>query len=148
MVVLNSLEIDHILSRVTPAYSGTYSCDELESAPLESICVVNTDKSGSTGKHWCAVLLSKNEVGEFWDSFGFPPSNYHIRWHEHLLNVCGEYRYNAVKLQEDSEQNCSAHVVAYVYYRSLGFTMDQVADVIKSRGVDQLLQDLVQEFSR
>ena len=139
------MEINHILSSLVPAFSGVYAAEQLKLVKNNTLAILNTESSKGEGKHWCGVLISKDQAGEFWDSLGHHLSRYHEHWHNYLLETCGKYKYNNVKLQKDWEKNCSAHVIAYVYYRYKGYSFEEIVNIVKNINLDLFLTELTKK---
>ena len=104
--MMNSQQIDWILRRhVGRQFQGVYSCDDLPERP--TLLIANTQPANRPGDHWIAISVHRNGNGQYFDSYGRPPSktfrdymNRHCRktWsysrkqlQSAVSNVCGQY---------------------------------------------------------
>jgi len=83
---MNTGEIERVLRRVCGKnFDGVFSADTLPEK--QHLLVVNTDASHSPGRHWVCMWL-KNGYGEYFDSFGQPPTtNFERYLNEQTLSV-------------------------------------------------------------
>ena len=79
---MNSQQLDTILryNQYSKKYfKGVYAANQLpfilDSYP--AAFVVNTDPSDLPGTHWVAFYFDMNGKGEFFDSYGKAPGQYH-----------------------------------------------------------------------
>lgn len=148
---MNTAQIDAILSlhpSTRPHYIGTFPKDLSPNCilPRPSFCIVNSDSSNFTGKHWlCFFLPDDNfQTVEFFDSFGREPNNYfYERFIEKNSTVC---LYNPYVLQNLNSFSCGMFVCLFALYRCLGFSMHtfcklfEVNTVQNEKKVKQLFQ--------
>ena len=59
-------------------FQGVYSSDKLPTniSSYPALFIANVDTSNKPGTHWVAFYFTKEREGEFFDSYGLPPSNY------------------------------------------------------------------------
>ena len=103
-------------------FMGTFPIDRIPSPVRFPCCVIaNTDPSSMPGEHWVVLLIKPDGSGEFFDSFGLPPSVYGFhRWFpSHRVTV------NPVMLQK-SEASCGYFCLYYLYHRASGLRMGQI----------------------
>jgi hypothetical protein len=83
------------------------------SKPL--LIISNTDPSWLPGKHWVAFYFPKNDLPEFFDSFGHPPNFYTPDFSSFLkLNSPTEcYIFNQWQLQSSNSNVCGLYCVLY-----------------------------------
>lgn len=88
-------------------FRGVYAEDELPNTQIRPMAIiVNTDPSTESGTHWTAIYIHRNNMGEFFDSYGKPPDNpvqrflndnayngwiYNIRQVQGISTLCGGY---------------------------------------------------------
>jgi len=76
-MAMGSLLIAHLLQQDRlPQFCGVFPSDKLPQQPLAkpSALVVNTDPSSKPGQHWVAFYFDVDNTGDFFDSFGQPPT--------------------------------------------------------------------------
>jgi len=74
---MNTIEIEKLLSATCKYdFQGVYSIDTLPPKPKLLVC--NTDPSTKPGRHWISIYVSEDERGEYFDSFGRPPSKHFV----------------------------------------------------------------------
>jgi hypothetical protein len=81
--------------------------------PLLIVC--NTDPSWLPGKHWIAFYFPKNDLPEFFDSFGHPPNFFTLDFALFLkLNSPnGSYLFNQWQLQSSNSNLCGLYCILY-----------------------------------
>ena len=123
-------DIDRILSRDIMAkrlYRGVYPVDGL---PLEKTIrtpacfIVNTDKASGPGEHWQAVYIGADRKGEFFDSYGLPPTDpLMLRF---LKRHCLYYAHNDRLLQTLTSSYCGYYCIYFVMMKAQGQTLSQL----------------------
>ena len=79
--------------------------------------IVNSDFAAGRGKHWFAILIQSNDVGEFFDSYGNHPSYYGIHIWNFFKKYCKYLIYNNVKLQSNDSYVCGEYCLLYIMMR-------------------------------
>ena len=81
--------------------------------------IANTDSSKEGREHWVAIILLKNQRGEYFDPFGFPPlhSDYLKFLNFHCENG---WTYNSSTIQHPESKSCGHFCVAYLKSRFSG----------------------------
>ena len=126
---MNSNQLRWILSneKVTKhAFCGVFALDEvkyLQNTSFPSAYVFNLDPGYKPGLHWVGVYFDKNGVGEYFDSFGRPPTR-EIR--KFLDSYAEQWKYNGVQIQEMYSTTCGQFVIFYLYQRCSGLTLDLI----------------------
>ena len=77
------------------------------------------DPSYKPGVHWVAVYIDREELSEYFNSFGHPPT----REIKHFL--CS-WNYNHVPVQERYSITCEQFVVFYIYQSCSGLSLKSV----------------------
>ena len=58
-------------------FQGVYSSDKLPTSVSHypALFISNVDTGDKPGSHWVAFYFTKEQEGEFFDSYGAPPAN-------------------------------------------------------------------------
>ncbi|KAK7442440.1 hypothetical protein BaRGS_00040522 [Batillaria attramentaria] len=120
-------EIDRVLRQdvhTNKVFQGVYPRDTL---PLTvhlkkpAAFVVNTDRLTGQGEHWVAIYIDEHGRGEYFDSFGLPPT------YPELINFlnrhCWYHRHNPQVLQSVTSRVCGMYVVYYIMQKARGQTL-------------------------
>ena len=78
---INSTQLAIILKKdkyTRAVFQGVYPSDKLPTrvSSFPALFIANVDTSDKPGSHWVAFYFTKDRKGEFFDSYGLPPSNY------------------------------------------------------------------------
>lgn len=104
--------------------------------PCAYIC--NTDVASGPGKHWVCFFFPRENIGEYYDSYGHAPS-------EEFARFLGfPYRWNGVSVQSDYSTACGQHVIYYIFKRSCEISMDGIVHNFHPRN-RKMNDDLVNE---
>lgn len=101
---------------------GVYPADQLpHRVSLPCAVVVNMDSSNKSGSHWIAIYIDKQGVGEFFCSFGLPPTiSHHLKF---LKNNSRYWMYNSTKLQCFSSSVCGHYCLLYLHDKMCGISL-------------------------
>ena len=110
------LRADSVCRRV---FQGVFSLDTLPTNP--TLLISNTDPSTKPGRHWVAIFVDENARGEYFDSFGEPPSR-HFR--DYMNRHCCEWVFNKRQLQSIISTFCGFYCCMYVMLRSRGVELN------------------------
>ena len=119
-------DIDNCLSSV-PSFVGTFPCNQITPVSVRpAFYVLNTaplnKTSKITGEHWVSVLLKSDGTGEYFDSFGLPPTQPLIA--AFLKRTCPQgYDMGCRVLQDASTRVCGVYCVDYVLSRASGLSL-------------------------
>ena len=76
---MNTRQLERVLSAdkfIKSSFIGVFPCDTLNFKPtFPSSLVVNTDPSWRPGEHWVSLYIDNNNNIEYFDSYGFLPTN-------------------------------------------------------------------------
>ncbi|KAG8239567.1 hypothetical protein J437_LFUL019300 [Ladona fulva] len=103
---MNSLQLRNVLSNgkvFQDITTGVYAADTLP-IHIQRPCVIiaNTDPKNKPGMHWVAFFIDENDMCEYFDSFGEPPTiNHHRSFIKRNSNQCV---YNSVPLQSPTSR--------------------------------------------
>ena len=102
--------------RVKQAFRGVFSNDSLPSSvgPLPAFVIVNTDVSNLPGRHWKALFIDVNFMGEVFDSLATPLSNSVIQF---MNQHARKWNMNRVMVQHPMSTQCGAYVLYFVTQR-------------------------------
>ncbi|KAJ8050089.1 hypothetical protein HOLleu_03153 [Holothuria leucospilota] len=100
---MNANQIAHaLLSDSLPktSFQGVFASDPLRELQPNYPCslVINLDPSHLPGSHWVAVFISKERHGEYFDSYGLPPSTLSAI-NTFMNRACLQHDYNERTLQ-------------------------------------------------
>lgn len=146
---ISNHEIDGAMSD-HPEFQGCYMSDEkFPFKPGRYCFIVNTDKKGGPGIHWCAVNIDYRDGKfpslEYYDPFGQPcPDDIF----EGLSKLPGEYRFkeNLVKNQSVTSQNCGRHCLKFLQDRLNGDSFKEATGFVQqdnSREREKMFKTLV-----
>ena len=134
------------------SFHGVYARDTLPPLTVAGSYAVNTDLEAQVGAHWCAIWRNTELETEtlecevqFWDSLGKAPTDYQIRLsiaeHEPFRVV-----YQDSRTQASSSEVCGEHVCHFIYWRSAGASMTDIANQFTSNL--KLNDDIVRTFKQ
>jgi len=118
---MNNFEIDRILSGNCQLFRGVYSSDTLP-RNVRGLIFCNTDPHDRPGEHW-VVMYVDGERGEFFDSFGRPPTGV---FKEFMNFNCKRWIFNDRQLQSICSRFCGHYCVFYCILRCRGFDMRKI----------------------
>jgi hypothetical protein len=107
-------------------FGGVFACDRLPTdIPQKPYAVVaNTDTSGKPGTHWVCYFLDEDGKLEYFDSYGLPPANEHLRA---FYDNNGEERdHNKKQMQGAASTVCGHWCIAFLSKRGRGDTKAQI----------------------
>ena len=141
-----SHELRECLKLIKTPHSGVYARDRMPvKVQTPSGIIVNTDPHTKPGTHWVAIYINRDRVGEFFDSYGSQPQDQFVTY---LQRQCIQFRYSRRMLQDISSHVCGQYCVLFLYYRSLGVSMDKFLELftddtkINDTVVDRLFNEL------
>lgn len=129
--LLNSVNQDEIMSK---NFLGVFPRDMIPSTIENGSLIANTDSSEEKGTHWVA-MYKENNICDFFDSYGRPP------FKNNLKGV--KYNFNHIKLQSNNSQVCGQFCLYFLYYRSRGVNIMDIAESLKSDG-DYIVKEFVE----
>ena len=92
-------------------FTGVFMRDELNNkkANKNECMILNIDHSKNEGTHWTSLFI-KNNIGYYFDSYGFPPT-------EEVKKYCKNLIYSSsFKIQDYNEIICG-HYSIYILYK-------------------------------
>ena len=96
-------------------FQEAHPSDKLPSSvsSYPALFIANVDTSDKPGSHWIALYFTKDYKGEFFDSYGLPPSNYSRTFTSFLDNNSKSCIFNTVTLQSVNSKVCD-HYCLYL----------------------------------
>ena len=136
---METKEISDILCRdcfTGQYFRGVYACDQVpkQYLPRPSALVVNTDPADKPGQHWVAIYITRDGVGEYFDSYGKGPSVPQIV--QFLQQNTKVVIPNRRLLQGTFSTVCGQYTVFFLLHRCRGLTMDKIITLFSSDTVD------------
>ena len=116
---MNSEEIQRALRRVRD-FDGVFAADALPDEP--HLLVVNTDPASRPGRHWVCICV-ENRRGEYFDSFGRPPTTDFERYMDLHRS---SWIFNRRQLQSVISRFCGHYCIYYCVLRSRGVDMPKI----------------------
>lgn len=117
---MNTAKIERLLAN-QPEFQGVFSQDTLPTTPRVLVC--NTDPSWKPGEHWVAIYVDKNDNGEYFDSFGRPPSKH---FESYMNSNCRRWTFNKKQLQSRISGFCGFYCCLFVVLRCRGLDMTKI----------------------
>ena len=106
--------------------TGVYPSDRLPKLQtLPSCLIANTDPAGKPGKHWVALYVCTDGTGEFFDSYGRPPTPNFAKF---LRKYCNSINHNSVRVQGPLSSSCGQFCIYYLAHRVRGRTMKKIVN--------------------
>ena len=91
-----------------------------------ALFIANVDTSDKAGSHWVAFYFSKDHEGEFFDSYGLPPSNYTVTFTHFLNNNSNQWIFNTITLQSMQSKVCGHYCLYYALFRCRNNSMSTI----------------------
>ena len=92
-------------------------------AVYPSAFVANVDPSNKPGSHWVAFYFTKDQKGEFFDSYGQVPSIYSADFTKFLHNNTKMWTHNKKELQAMNSNVCGQYCLYFILKRCRGNSM-------------------------
>jgi hypothetical protein len=123
---MNTNQINKLFKQYS-CYVGTFACDQLpdkiEKRPFALI--MNTDPITKPGQHWVALFVTKNNVAEYFDSYGFAPLNaelYIFLQSNEIQNLM----FNTKQIQGITSTTCGAYCVTFLKLRCQNISFQEI----------------------
>lgn len=115
-------------------FLGVFAEDMITLSALDYPCclVVNTKPHTHQGEHWIAIFKTEENIGVYFDSFGFPPNGYENI--SKVIDSCDEWIYNVVPLQSTYSTVCGQYCVFFLEHMARGFTLEKIAYLLNDTG--------------
>ena len=122
---MNSEDIERALKHVRD-FDGVFAADELPDKPR--LLVANTDPASRPGRHWVCICV-ENGRGEYFDSFGRPPT---VDFERYMDGHCSSWTFNRRQLQSVISRFCGHYCIYYCLLRSRGVDMSKIVNSLTS----------------
>ena len=128
---MNSIQLTHILRKdkySRGVFQGVYPSDKLPTgvSSYPALFIANVDTSEKPGSHWVAFYFTKDREGEFFDSYGLPPSNYTGTFTRFLNGNSKGWEFNFVTLQSIKSKVCGHYCLYYGLFRCRNISMSTI----------------------
>lgn len=118
---LTTFELEKLINKYSDdatkrAFIGVFPMDKLPRhlPHLPVLFIVNTDSSNLPGKHWKAVYISSNKIGEVFDSLTLPIGIYLLRW---MNTFSKKWTTSKRAIQNPLSATCGAFTLYFVLNR-------------------------------
>ena len=123
---MNSTQLTHILRKdkyTRAVFQGVYPSDKLPTSvsSFPALFTANVDTSEKP-----AFYFTKDQKGEFFDSYGLPPSNFTGPFSSFLNNYSNGRSFNSVTLQIINSKVCGHYCLYYALFRSRNVSMSTI----------------------
>ena len=127
---MESTQIYTILMREIPSFIGVFASDKIPQVinQFPASFVVNTDPSDKPGEHWVAFHVPKEDVLEFFDSYGQHPSKYGF---QDFIRRFSTVIWNAVTIQSPTSNVCGQYCIYFLLKRNSGNSINCIVYHLK-----------------
>ena len=128
---MNSIQLTHILRKdkyPRGVFQGVYPSDQLPTcvSSYPPLFIANVDTSEKPGSQWVAFYFTKDREGEFFDSYGLPPSNYTGTFTRFFNDNSNSWEFNFVTLQSIKSKVCGQYCLYYALFRCRNISMTTI----------------------
>ena len=128
---MNSTQLAIILKKdkyTRAVFQGVYPSDKLPTSvsSFPALFIANVDTSEKPGSHWVAFYFTKDCEGEFFDSYGLPPSNYTGTFSSFLNDNSKGWSFNSVTLQSINSKVCGHYCLYYALFHCRNIDMSTI----------------------
>ena len=115
-------------------FQGVYPSDKLPTSvsSYPALFVANVDTSKKPGSHWVTFYFSKEREGEFFDSYGLPPTSYTGTFTRFLKNNSCSWTFNTLTLQSINSKVCGHYCLYFALFRCRGVSMKTIVNRFSS----------------
>lgn len=136
---MNTIDIQKHLCKIHPSLQfNVYAANRL---PIYShtptYIISNLDPDTKPGSHWIAIHIDDSGVGQYFDSYGRPPTGYHRSF---LKRNSRQWQFNSDRLQNDLTSVCGEYCLLYLYYK---FNGNKMSDFIRIFDTNTLYNDIL-----
>ena len=127
---MNSLQIEGLLKKDSQAkkiFKKVCALDEIEVPSYPSAYVINSDTSDKKGKHWVVVYFDKNRRGEYFDSYGLPPTVLGLEAYMDRFSL--DWIYNRKTIQSLFSNVCGHYWVYFILFRCRNISLHAILSV-------------------
>ena len=107
-----------------------------------SAFIANVDPSSKPGSHWVAFYFTKDQKGEFFDSYGQAPGGYSGNFNTFLELNSKEWSSNQKQLQGLNSSVCGQYCIYYVVKRRRGNNLNSIVQpFVKNKQINDAFVD-------
>ena len=125
-------------------FNGVYSIDNLPQHPGPKLLVANTDTSDDPGQHWMAISVDGCGNGQFFDSFGRPPTG---TFRDYLNKHCRTLTYNKIQLQSAASELCGQYCVVWCVFISRKVALSSLLSSVYTGLNDSIIRSIVERIN-
>lgn len=121
---MNTVQLKNDLeSCILSSHGNVYAADCLPTSKVTLPCsvIINLDSSKQKGSHWVCIHIDVQEKAEYFDSYGFPPTN--PEFVSFMLKNSKIWTYNTCGLQDYFSSVCGNYCIVYLYFKTRHYTM-------------------------
>ena len=137
---MNTKQLHHCLQsdkQTSDCSLGVFPSDKLPPMQNYPSCLIaNIDSSNQPGSHWIAMFVDCDGIGEYFDSYGRPPSK---KFASYLRKYSKTIKHNSLRIQGPFSNSCGQYSVYYISQRARGRTMKNIVDAFS---LDFMLNDV------
>lgn len=145
---MNTLEIKEYLHKIHWTLGNSvYAANRLPihiEAP--TFLISNLDSDTQPGSHWVAIHIDNNNIGQYFDSFGRPPTGFHRTF---LNRNCRLWDFNDKGIQNVWTSVCGEYCLVYLYFKIQGRSMLDFTHLFNANDTivnDILLQNMFEKY--
>lgn len=122
-------------------FQGVYPSNRLPTSVsfYPALFIANVDTSERPGSHWVAFYFTKDREGEFFDSYGLPPSRYTGTFTQFLNNNSNDWAFNSMTLESTNSKVCGHCCLYYALLRCRNINMNTIVYRFSNNGMTYLL---------
>lgn len=132
---MNTIEIQKHLNTIHPTLqNNVYAANRMPlHIKVPTYMISNLDTDSMPGSHWVAIHIDRNRFGQYFDSYGRPPTGYH---RDFLNRNSKQWDFNRYRLQDDFTSVCGEYCLTYLYNKFYGNTMMDFIKLFSSNKID------------
>ena len=110
-------------SMIARSFLGVFACDLLPNKITWPSCLIaNTKESTSRGEHWIGIFINKEGYGDYFCSYGQPPSKVFVNF---LNAETRDWNYSRKRLQDDRSTTCGQYATFFIHSRANGLPLSK-----------------------
>ena len=147
-MALSNIEIESFMKKYRPnTFHSVKSYDDFDPKMRHNppyCLVINTQPKKVFRGHWCAIFLSSDLTGYFFDSYGIEPfDNIRLFFKYHAKVTY----YNQLTIQKNS-YSCGYHCLYFLYHITRHVSLEQIIRRYRSyRDPDQMVVEFYKQRS-
>lgn len=136
---MNTLEIEKYLKKIHRSLEyNVFAANRIPVHITRPVYMIsNLDPDTSPGSHWVAIYVNTDGVGEYFDTFGRKPNNYHLTF---LKRNTNRWTYNNKLIQSVFSSFCGEYCLLYLYFKIRGMSLRNFVEMFSD---DTICNDLL-----